>query len=648
MPDLLLQPAASVLDLLGRGVPGVEILVFPSGGAESPAAILHTDPKGRFSLQGLPAGSYILALSKPGYRIQLAQANSALLSLLSIRLVPAAGDERALRETGAMDWVLQLPTNDVLKEQDAGPPPEPAALPQPPSGPLHFASLPSEAHRLPVSGDVNQWYTSTLAALGTGAGNPESTGRSTQLQVVGQLQGRGSWELQGLARSLSTDGRASAQAGSETDQGSNRLKLAMNYRLTPADSIEVQARFDRDRYRAQGLPGEIGSADQEVRTLGYAANYTRRISDDQRWRVGTDMVRAQARVPQASDTTLPGTEGSDLTDWRWSAAADYQASLPRDHRISVAARTRIYRYEIRDEGWAVAPIQSGLSQIESGEKGWSLSFSGEDAWKVAGPVQLILGLETHVSEAWGKSVLLIPRVGARRESASTMVQGWILVRSDGGGPEDAAAQERADLSSSPLGYHAEVAKRFEGDWEVRGHVQRNALMSGDLSLPAESAAPQAIPSVLLADPDSWSQEIGFSITKDLRGVRGTLESDGGKIVGRVGSMLGEAPVQALSEGSARYVALRATASVLKTDTRLRLDYTKLDGADAPPSEFSSQLDLVVFQPLPMISDRGAGSWRVLFGYQGLTRAGETQGEMAPRPEGPEKVHRFSGGVGVTF
>ena len=630
---------------MGRGVPGVEVLVFPLGESEAPAAVLHTDPKGRFSLAGLPAGSYILALSKPGYRIQLARVNSALLSLLSIRLVSEGGVVTPDPAGGTMDWVLRIPSDDVLKEEDGGPlrvaaaPSAPASTP--PQGPGPVGVL-DRGHRLPVRGDVNQWYTSTLAALGAGAQTPESTGRSTELQFAGELQGRGSWELQGLARTLSTDGKVAPQTGSETDQGSDRIKLAMNYRLTPADSIEFQARFDRDRYRSQGFPGELASADQEVRTLGYAANYTRKVNDAHRWGVGTDLVRAQARIPQPS-ADLPVPDAGDLTDWRWSGTADYQASLPRDHRISVAARTRIYRYEMRDEGWAIAPIQAGV--IESGERGWSLSFSGEDAWKVAGPVQLLLGLETHASEAWGKSLLLIPRVGARRESASSLVQGWILVHSDGGGPEGGPSGEGSDFSSSTLGYHAEVARRFEGDWVVRGHVHRNALVSG---LPAANAVPETLPPAVLADPDSWSQEIGFSVSKDLLGVRGTLESDGGRIVGRVGGMLGEAPVQSLQEGSARYLALRASASVMKTDTRLHLDYTKLDGSEVPGSETSSQVNLVVFQPIPIVSDRGAGSWRVLFGYQGTTREAHSQDAPLSAPEGPEKIHRFSGGVGVTF
>ena len=626
-------------------MPGVEVLVFPVGESGAPAAVLHTDLKGRFSLAGLPAGSYILALSKPGYRFHLARVNSALLSLLSIRLASEGAGGKPEAAAGTMDWVLRLPTDDVLKEEDAVPVPSAATPPAPvslPQGPAPFAA-PDHGHRLPVRGDVNQWYTSTLAALGAGAQAPESTGRSTEMQFGGELQGRGSWELQGMARTLST-GPAAPRTGSETDQGSNRVKLAMNYRLTPADSIEFQARFDRDRYRSQGLPGQVAPADQEVRTLGYAANYTRKVNDAHRWGVGTDLVRAQATMPQSS-SALPAPEAEDLTDWRWSAAADYQASLPRDHRISVAARTRIYRYKMRDEGWAVAPMQAGV--IESGERGWSLSFSGEDAWKVAGPVQLLLGLETHASEAWGKSLLLIPRVGARRESASSLVQGWILIHSDGGGPEGGPQGGGSDFSGSALGVHAEVARRFDGDWVVRGHVHRNALVSG-LTMPAGNPVPQTIPAAVLADPDSWSQEIGFSVSKDLRGVRGTIESDGGRIVGRVGSMLGEAPVQSLRDGSARYLALRASASVLKTDTRLHLDYTKVDGSETPGSETSSQVNLVVFQPIPLVSDRGAGSWRVLFGYQGLTREAHPQDAPLSSPEGPEKIHRFSGGVGVTF
>jgi hypothetical protein len=62
---------------------------------------------------------------------------------------------------------------------------------------------------------------------------------------------------------------------------------------------------------------------------------------------------------------------------------------------------------------------------------------------------------------------------------------------------------------------------------------------------------------------------------------------------------------------------------------------------------SSRVDLVVLQPIPFVSNRGAGSWRILFGFQSLSRD-LGSGADSPDNPSPEKINRFSGGVGVSF
>ena len=67
-----------MLDRLGKGIPGVEILAYPAGRESSglPPGIFRTDDRGRFRLSGLTPGAHFLALNKPGYQVLLAQVNT--------------------------------------------------------------------------------------------------------------------------------------------------------------------------------------------------------------------------------------------------------------------------------------------------------------------------------------------------------------------------------------------------------------------------------------------------------------------------------------------------------------------------------------------------------------------------------------------
>jgi len=115
--------------------------------------------------------------------------------------------------------------------------------------------------------------------------------------------------------------------------------------------------------------------------------------------------------------------------------------------------------------------------------------------------------------------------------------------------------------------------------------------------------------------------------------------------------MSDAPVRAFEDGEVRYVSVTAKASLQKTDTRVSVDFMQMEemARSAPsgtPSR-ASRMDLVVFQPLAFVSERGLGSWRVLFGYQTVSRDA-LRGAQPSESEPLERVHRFSGGVGVSF
>jgi hypothetical protein len=661
-PEVPLLRLGVVQDGVGRGLPGVEIVVYSLGvSAGAPLAVLLTDDRGRFSLEGVGTGSFLLALNKPGYPIRLAQANSRLLALLQIRLGPAT---QAAPEAGtpseSMDWVLRLPRTDILKEEE---PQIPGALAAPGgetikagfAGSAGSPAVPGPG-RLPVSGEVNQWFTSSLAGTGGSAEAPESSGRATTVQVGGDLFGRGDWEVRGLAESLNTEGAGIGSGGLGGDQGANRLRVAMRYNVSPEDSLQVQARFDRDSYRSDADAADFVPANQAVRTMGYQANWTRSMGKAKGLQVTTGFVHAQARVPEAIEAgAVAGAPGGDeLRDWHWNAQAGYHLQLPREHHLSLAARTRIYNYDQHDAGWILTPIRADLTMLDSGPRGWALSLSGEDSWQLSQPLSLILGLDTHVTEGTDRSVIVVPRVGARKEGEQSTLQGWILVRTDnlgGVASRQGGSNERGSPEPETLGFRAEILQKFQGDWVLSGHIERNPLgASALLGLPGTAdASPQE--RMLVTDPSAWSQEAGISVTKSLKGVEGSLESDHGRVMGKMAGSLTEAPVAVLEDGGVRYLALKVTANVLKSDTRVRLDYTRLDGQQVDPaagaSLSASRVDLLILQPIPFVSNRGVGSWKLLLGFQSVARDPGSRTEM-PEEELPEKINRFSGGVGVTF
>jgi hypothetical protein len=643
-------------------IPGVEIAVFPlQSHGPIPLAVLQTDARGRFELKDLAPGSYLLALSKPGYQIQLAQANTRLLSLLRIHLTldPSDPSSRTGRSAaGSMDWVLRLPRTDALKEEL---PTVPSAASQAPGDPqipgeeaplAHDASRIAGIGRLPISGDLSQWYISS--GFAGGPEDPESNGRSTDFRVGGDLLGRGDWQVRAMAENLNTADVAPLAGSVEENSGANRLRLAMRYDVSPGDSVSVQARFDHDRFRSDRGLSSMQPPDQEVRTMGYQASWNRRLRQESGLELGIGFLQAEARIPETapeagSEAQLPG----EASDWRWNAGAGYRIQLPKDHRLSVMARTRVYSSALGQDGLILAPLRSELSLAEAGGKGWSVSFSGEDSWKLASPTSLVLGLDTHLSGNEGRGVVLVPRVGAKRDGERSSIQGWVLLWTDGLGwsPEDSDSSRTLDSDSGPVGYHAECERRFASDWTLGGHLDRNPLAPETLSGRTSASDSTSLESMLLVDPGAWSQEVGLSVSKRSKLGTGSLESGLGRIVGRMAAAMSEAPVLALEEGEVRYVSVTAKASLQKSDTQVRLDFTRMEGmALSSPVEVpsrASRVDLLVFQPLGFASDRGLGTWRVLFGYQTVSRDA-LFGSPSAEPETLGRVHRFSGGVGVSF
>ncbi len=476
------------------------------------------------------------------------------------------------------------------------------------------------------------------------------------MRFDGDLLGRGNWRVGGILGTLSTgEGPASSAAG-ERDEGAGRLRVAMDYELGPEDSIRFRARYDRDRFRSDSPAGRLIPAEQEVRTLGYQAGWIRKMDHGGGLEMSMGFVQALGRTPGdfPGPDPLPGSEGDRLLQDRlWNAGAHYGVNVSREHRVLVRARTRFYRYEQRNDGWVLAPVHPDLSSQEAGERGWSVSLSGEDAWKISDPLSLTLGLDYHRAGSPELFSTFVPRLGARLEGKQSVIQGQVLFRLDMpeaiyGGPRAAGS---APSGGGSLGYQAEILHRLGRSWTVAGHAERNPLDPeegyGWLD-PGGVADPGGL---LLADPASVTEEIGIQISKKLRGVEGTLGTDQGRVRGWVAVRLDGAPIRMLGEGDVRYVTMKASASVPRSETEVRFDYRRLYGLETFPGFGepcrAARFDLTVLQQIPLLGKRLPADWRVLLAYQTLTRDESDPGE-ATTDLSPEKVRRLSGGVGVKF
>ena len=646
----------------------MEILVFPVGPRPANDAVgaSRTDPRGRFELSDLLPGSYLLALNKPGYQVLLAQVNTRLVSRMTLTLAPGAARTTApsLPDRDSMDWVLRMPRTDVLKEWENGREAATEGPPDEPSGPGRVSSLPmNEAAgrapaRLPINGEVRQWFTSGFPFSDRGSDSAGSTGRTTAVDVSGSLGERGGWRVGGLTGSLVTGPGVPGADGVENDQDANRLRLAMRYEVGPEDSLRFLARYERDRFRGESLWAGPAPGDQEVRTWGYQADWSRRGDEGQALKMNLGFLHALGRNPDAAigpDALEGAADDSFLQDRRWNAGAAYGFSPNPRHRVSVQARSRVYRYDQRDEGWILVPVQPSLSVAETGERGWSVSLSGEDSWKISDPLGLTLGLDYHRAGSVRRASTLVPRFGARREGKQTVVSAQILLRfdelSDTFSGRDFGAGSWTSDAGRELGYRAEVLHGIGTTWKVGGHAELNPIrLEADDPGWDSPIHPADSDVLLLVDPLAKTREIGIQVRKRFKGLQGSLESERGRIAGRVATRLESAPIRLLGEGEVEYLSLKATASLLKTDTEVRLDYHRLAGSDnsSPPEETSraSRVDLLLLQQLPRLGHRRSSDWRILFACQTLDRERAAVSSAA----GPslERIRRLSGGVGVTF
>jgi hypothetical protein len=658
-----------VRDLLGRGIPGVEVWVLPAGAEEPPfpTRTVRTDPDGRIELPDLPPGRHIVALSKPGYRILLAPIHTRFSLGTTLVLAPLAAASTEPPGPGSMDWVLRVPRTDVLKEWTpmALMPPAESASGEARSG-RGGTGLPAERvaaeAKLPLNGEVQQWFTSQLPF---DAGDPraaDSSGRTTALAVSGDLGGKGLWRVRGLTDSLVTEAGGNAAAGNE-DRGASRLLLSMRYDAGPGDSLQFRARFDRDRFR--GVTEDLPLLDgrQEVRTFGYEADWTRKVGSGDGLSMSLGFLEANGRVPEESaalraPTGVRSEEESFLEDRRWNVGARYGFRPAPEHSVSVSARTRLFDREgVEEPGWVLGPDspQVEMPVPTTSERGWLITVSGEDAWRIADPLRLVLAVDYHRAATETPASILVPRLGVKSDLERTTLEGTLLIRLEDLQPDSpgGTAARLGGWEDTRIGFRAQALHRFGAGWSVVGHLLQNpvepaggsSLWENREALPGEASGP-----FLLAEPGAESLQYGVEVRKKFRNLEGWIGSDRGTLTGKFATRVEGAPIQILEEGSLDFLALHAAASLPRTDTEIRLDLLRIAedaGRSVAPVRRTSRVGLVVSQEVPIPKWRGPADWRILFACQSLEREpfeSDLTGNRLPA----ERIRRISGGLGVTF
>jgi hypothetical protein len=389
--------------------------------------------------------------------------------------------------------------------------------------------------------------------------------------------------------------------------------------------------------------------------MGYRADWVRSLEEGKGLEMNVGFLQAEGRHPLAAAEVVPVSDlEEDIQDRRWDAGARYGFNVSTEHRVNVRAQTRFYRYGLRDEGWVLVPFQAERFRPEGTDRGWALSFSGEDAWRISAPLSVSIGVDYHRSQGGWPVSAVVPRLGARREGERVIVQGQILLRMESSPSSDPArdsATEAAGGGPASLGYRAEILQRVGSSWTISGHAERNPSYDDPERSWSHPHGPADPGELLLTDPSSWVEEVGVKVTKRLRGLEGTLGTDSGRVRGRLSARLDGAPILFLVNGEVRYLTLRASAFVSKTDTEVRFDYRRLDGLEvsAPSGDLyqASRVDLSFLQQVPFAGKRFPADWRVLLAYQTLSREGVDSVQAGGEPW-PERIHRISGGLGVKF
>lgn len=660
VPLALAAPAPGVqgeiLDLAGQPLAGVRVLLGRAGGD---VFGVDTATDGSFSFPPLDPGRYLLVASKAGYQTSLrhidAIAGGGLdltLRLLGDTLPPGAGPPPPPPDAA---WMLRLPARDVLREMQ---PVEmvasgPSAVAGAPEGVAPVAPIPGPAG---VGGAVEQWFSLALGGP-TGEAAPLEDGRSTGVRLEGRHGDAVSWSV------LGHTGRESAafegQPLTTLQDQSHQVQVSVNVAADRHNEFDVSAYFDQnDRNFDVAEEEDAASLAQRSRAWGYAAQWSGQVR-------GSDLdvqVGYGAANLEPAHGAAPGDSSVvPLEDQRWQALGAIAFSPGERHRLRLGMRAGVYQFDSADLRLTLGPGWSEAGPVGLGQRGWSVNLFGRESYEISAPVALDFGFDFHHLGFDEPVSFLLPQAGVTyRPGEGQSLRALVMMKLDdrhgsvaeAGGSVSAAGDAPVRQVGYLLSWNGEFGGRLSlsVSGTVRPYAQERFVDDLDMAFD-----PIAGRSLFVSDGDASSREVALRLEKRFTAVEHSTGVRVGTIEGSLISYLpNDIPSQVMGYNEVRFVAGNLQTRFLRSGTRVRLDYQRVDNGNLHLGEGESapltysELDVVVEQKI--FSPPGRGDWRLLIGYEEILNTSSSEGaslELA-RLGVADQLRRVNGGVSINF
>ena len=321
-----------LVDRDGMAVAGATILVFrsadpwPADTADaSGESMLRTDPDGGFVARLRP-GRYTVAAMKDGYDIVLTEAHTLSSRVVRMKMKRSPAAARRPDEERGAGWMFRAQQPDVLRDEDAGGPPERIVFLPPPvetggAATAAFSQRPGAGFFGSADGEIAQLVGAGLLPGFEGAGDVV---RDTTVTLRAPLSESIAWSVAG--RSLRNE--APAGDGEIIAGRSDRLALGMSLDGGPGAAVRGGARagYAGEAAGAERISDRVIEAEGDVRL---ADSNTRLAVALQAWSTHSDDAEAagEGAAVYAGSRSRVGDRFD--VDYGFEYRADTLANRPR-------------------------------------------------------------------------------------------------------------------------------------------------------------------------------------------------------------------------------------------------------------------------------------------------------------------------------
>lgn len=579
-PPALAQTAlsGSVHDSLGNVLSGVEVLVL-SAASSVPAAVEHSDARGRFRISDLVPGSYRIAALKRGYSTFVGDVDTIVQSSIDVVLRPASDTRTTPADP---EWVLRLPRRGVTREVEPGSVLDPATEAEPT---LAAAGAPRV--------EIRQMFTAGARGSGRDGQNADLAASETALRFATPLGDRANVSVQGHRARAGATAPATADAAR---QGETALSFDLSYEPSVRDDLDVGIYYGEHDYRLASDLAALADLSQRHRSWGSVASWSRRIDRGGSFGVGFDVRDTALDRPGAALDETPGFSHRAVV-----ARGAYRSDADTRHELQLALGGERLATEraVVDE-----PLAGGIV-----EQGWSLRVNVGDTWTAPGsPVAAVYGIEYRKSERNGGPERVIPRVGCRWSDGRWSVGAVVSYHAATG---DSLPGPAAPGGAGPLGWEADARVPVAPGVHVRAGYDYLPSAPDRLGYAAGHAVGAGEP-LYLTGGDVAVRQQSVTLQEERGAVTTFAEVARGRADGSLATLLpyGIPPIETVPSSLA-YHDGRLGVRIPSSGTELVAEYRRVRTESERETYDSAQRSVEVRLRQAVDSRRLPGEWKVL-------------------------------------